>query len=115
MRSVVSRTRTASGDAPISTHSPPPFPLRQFEAAAEAAERAIERQRQTAIDAGGQMGECLAFAQVGQDQERLLARVQLPPGRPDRSPVAADDPGGEGEGLGRQRQRGTVENHGSPW
>jgi ectoine hydroxylase-related dioxygenase (phytanoyl-CoA dioxygenase family) len=26
-RSVVSRTTTAPGDAPISTHSPPPFPL----------------------------------------------------------------------------------------
>jgi hypothetical protein len=27
VRSVVSRTTTALGDAPISTHSPPPFPL----------------------------------------------------------------------------------------
>jgi hypothetical protein len=29
--------------------------------------------------------------------------------------VAADDPCHEGEGPGRQRQRGTVEKHGSPW
>src|SRR5215472_9980819 len=36
------------------------------------------------------------------------ARVQLSPVRPDLRPVAADDPGHIGQGLGRQRQRGTV-------
>jgi hypothetical protein len=30
-------------------------------------------------------------------------------------PVAADESGHEGPGLARQRQRGTVEKHGSPW
>ena len=64
---------------------------------------------------GREPGERLAFAQVGQDQERLLAGIELPPARPDRRPVAADDPGHEGEGLAGQRQRGTVEKHGSPW
>ena len=64
---------------------------------------------------GRELGERLAFAQVGQDQKRLLPGVQLPPARPDRDAVAADDAGHEGEGPGRQRQRGTVEKHGSPW
>jgi hypothetical protein len=41
--------------------------------------------------------------------------VELPPWRTDPGAVAADDPGHEGEGPGRQRQRGTVEKHGSPW
>jgi hypothetical protein len=50
--------------------------------------------------------ERLALAQAGQDQQGLLAGVQLPPGRPGRPAVAADDPGGEGEGLAVQRQRG---------
>jgi hypothetical protein len=51
---------------------------------------------------------------VDEDQQGLLPGVQLPPQRPDRGPVPADDPGGEGEGLARQRQRGTVEKHGKP-
>jgi hypothetical protein len=29
--------------------------------------------------------------------------------------VPADDLGHVGEGPGRQRQRGTIEQHGSPW
>jgi hypothetical protein len=29
--------------------------------------------------------------------------------------VAADEAGHEGQGPGRQRQRGTVEQHESPW
>jgi len=61
------------------------------------------------------LGERLALAQVDQDQQGLPAGVQRPPGRPDGGAVAADDPGHEGEGLARQRQRGTVEKHGSPW
>ena len=47
-------------------------------------------------------------------QQGLPARVELAPARPDLAPVAADDPGHLGQGLGRQRQRGTVEKHGSP-
>jgi hypothetical protein len=36
--------------------------------------------------------------------------------RPSRSfAVTADDAGDVGEGLGRQRQRGRLEKHGSPW
>jgi hypothetical protein len=58
---------------------------------------------------GRELGERLAFPQVSQDQQGLLAGVQLPPARTDRLAVAADDPGREGEGLARQRQRGTVE------
>ena len=65
-------------------------------------------------EADGQAGERLAFAQASQDEQRLLAWVQLPPQRPDRLPVAADDSGGEGEGLAGQRQRGTVEKHQEP-
>jgi len=42
------------------------------------------------------------------------ARVQLAPARADLRPVAADDPGHVGQGLGRQRQRGTVEKHRGP-
>ena len=63
---------------------------------------------------GGQLGERLAFAQVGQHQQGLPAGVELAPARPDLPAVAADDPGDVGEGLGRQRQRGRVEKHGSP-
>jgi hypothetical protein len=63
---------------------------------------------------GRQLGERLAFTQVGEDQEGLLARVQLAPERPDRGTVPADDPGREGEGLAGQRQRGTIEQHGKP-
>jgi hypothetical protein len=63
---------------------------------------------------GREAGERLAFPQVDQDKEGLLGGVQLPPARADRGTVAADDPGHEGEGPGRQRQRGTVERHRSP-
>jgi hypothetical protein len=52
-------------------------------------------------ESGGQLGECLALAQVGQRQQRLLSGGQLAPGRADLSAVAADDPGGVGEGLAR--------------
>jgi hypothetical protein len=45
----------------------------------------------------GQFGERLAFTQAGEDQQGLLPGTQLPPARPDRGPVAADDPGHEGE------------------
>jgi hypothetical protein len=44
-----------------------------------------------------------------------LGRVQLAPARPDRGPVAADDPGHIGQGLGRQRQCSTAEKHQGPW
>ena len=60
------------------------------------------------LESGRELGECLAFAQVGEDKQGVLARVQLPPGRPDCPAVAADEPGREGEGLARQRQRRTV-------
>jgi hypothetical protein len=60
---------------------------------------------------GRELVERVAFAQVGQDKHRLLTRAQLPPPRPDRLQVPADDPGGEVEGLRRQRQRGTVKQH----
>jgi hypothetical protein len=64
---------------------------------------------------GREVGERLALVQVRQDQQGLPGGVQLPPQRADRRAVAADDPGYIGEGLARQRQRGTVEKHGSPW
>ena len=64
---------------------------------------------------GRDLGERLALAQIDQDQQGLLPGVQLPPGGPDRDLVPADDPGHKGEGLARQRQRGTVQKHGSPW
>jgi hypothetical protein len=64
---------------------------------------------------GRQLGERLALPQVGQDQQGLLAGVQLPPPRPDRLAVPPDDPGRIVQGLAGQRQRGTVEQHGSPW
>ena len=60
----------------------------------------------------GQFGERLAFTQAGEDQQGLLPGTQLPPARPDRGPVAADDPGHEGEGLTGQgsaaRQKSTA-------
>ena len=46
---------------------------------------------------------------------RRWRRSQLAPQRSDRGPVAADDPGRVVEGLGGQRQRGTVEKQRSPW
>jgi AAA domain len=64
---------------------------------------------------GCEVGECLALAQVGQDQKCLLPGVQLPPARPDRRAIAADEAGHESQGPGRQRQRGTVKQHQSPW
>jgi hypothetical protein len=60
---------------------------------------------------GGQVGERVAFPQTGEHQQGLRPGVQLPPARPDRGAVAADDPGHISEGPGRQRQRGTVEKH----
>ena len=42
---------------------------------------------------GRDLGERLALAQVDEDQQGLLPGVQLPPGRPDRDLVPADDPG----------------------
>lgn len=61
-----------------------------------------------------QFGERLALAQVGQHQQRLLPGLQLPPPRPDRFPVPADEPSHKGEGLAGQRQRSTVGKHGKP-
>ncbi len=61
-----------------------------------------------------QLRERLALAQVCQDQERLLPRAQLPLARPDRLAVPPDAPGREAESLTGQRQRSTVEKHGSP-
>ena len=55
---------------------------------------------------GRQLVERLAFAQVGEHEQGLLPRVQLPPPRPDRLQVPADDPGRVVQGPGRQRQRG---------
>ena len=62
-----------------------------------------------------ELGERLALAQVRQYEQGLLPGAQLPPPRPDRPQVPADDPGHEGEGLARQWQRGTVKQHRSPW
>ena len=61
-----------------------------------------------------ELGERLTLAQVCQDQQGLPPRVQLPPARPGRRPVTADDPGHRAEGPGRQRQRGTVESMEAP-
>ncbi len=59
-------------------------------------------------------GECLAFAQVDEHEQGLLPGVQLPPPRPGRRPVTADDPGRVSEGPGRQRQRGAVKSMEAP-
>jgi hypothetical protein len=63
------------------------------------------------LEPGREIGERLALAQVGEHEEGLLPGTELPPQRADRGPVAADDPGHVVEGLGRQRQRGTVKQH----
>jgi hypothetical protein len=63
---------------------------------------------------GCHLRERLPLTQVHQDQQGLLAGVQLPPRRPDHRPVLANNPSDEGKGLVRQRQRGTVEKHGKP-
>jgi hypothetical protein len=65
--------------------------------------------RDTDREPGRELGECLAFTQVGEHEQSLLPGVQLPPGRADRAAVTADEAGHEGQGPGRQRQRGTVE------
>ena len=62
-------------------------------------------------EAGRQVLECLAFAQVSQHEQGLLAGVQLPPPRPEGLQVPADNPGGEVQGLAGQRQHSTVEQH----
>ena len=54
-----------------------------------------------------ELGERLAFAQLSQHEQRLLARVQLPPGRPDRPAVPSDDPGDKVRAL-RDNGSGTV-------
>src|SRR4029079_7609171 len=43
---------------------------------------------------GRELGERLAFAQVGQDEQGLLPGVQLPPARPDRLSVAGGSASG---------------------
>src|SRR5215813_1480375 len=58
--------------------------------------------------------ERLAVAQVNQDQQGLPSGAEPAPARANLDAVAADDPGHIGQGLGRQRQRSTVEKHGSP-
>lgn len=63
---------------------------------------------------GGQFGERLALAQVDKHQQRLLARVQLPPGRPGLLAVTADHPGHVVQGRAGQRQRGAIEQHQEP-
>ena len=73
------------------------------------------RRRGPDLEPGRDLGERLSLAQVDQHEQGLPPGVQLPPGRADHGAVAADDAGHEGEGPGRQRQRGTVEKHGSPW
>jgi len=61
---------------------------------------------------GGQvMDSAAASAAPSFGRQGLPARVQLAPARPDLAPVAADHPGHTGQGLGRQRQRGTVGQH----
>jgi hypothetical protein len=60
---------------------------------------------------GRELGERLALAQVRQYEQGLLAGAQLPPPRPDRLQVPADDPGRVVQRPGRQRQRGTVKQH----
>jgi len=65
-------------------------------------------------EAGRQFGERLAFAQVGQHQQRLPARGELAPGRADLPAVAADDPGAVDGGLARQWERGRAEKHLEP-
>ena len=64
---------------------------------------------------GRQLGERLAFPQVSQDEQGLLPGAELPPPRPDGLQVAADDSRRVVQRLAGQRQRGTVEKHGSPW
>ena len=60
---------------------------------------------------GRDLRERLALAQVDEHEQGLLPGIQLPPQRADRGPVPADEPGHVGEGLARQRQRGTVKQH----
>ncbi len=47
--------------------------------------------RDTDPEPGRELGERLAFPQVDQDEQGLLPGVQLPPARPDRLAVAADE------------------------
>jgi hypothetical protein len=70
--------------------------------------------RRSYLEPSCYLGERLALAQVDQDQQGLLAGVEPPPQRPDRSPVPADNPGDEGKRLTRQRQCGTVKQHEKP-
>ena len=65
-------------------------------------------------ESGRQLGERLAFAQVGQYQQGLLPGVELAPRRADQPAVTADDPSGVIQGLAGQRQRGRVEKHLEP-
>ena len=62
-------------------------------------------------ESGRDLRERLSFAQVDEHEQGLLPGIQLPPQGPDRGPVPADDPGDEGKGLARHRQRGTVKQH----
>jgi hypothetical protein len=72
------------------------------------------RGRRPYPEPGRDLRERFSLAQVDEHEQGLLAGIQLPPQRADPRPVPADHSRGEGEGLARQRQRGTVEKHGKP-
>jgi hypothetical protein len=70
--------------------------------------------RDADAEPGRQAGERLPPCAVGQHQQCLLPGAELVPTRADLPAVMADYSGGVGEGLRRQRQRGTVESIRAP-
>src|SRR5690606_22706753 len=64
---------------------------------------------------GRQAREGLVAAQVHQHQQRLTARRQPPPPRPELCSMPADQIGHELAGRGGQIQRSTIEQHRSSW
>src|SRR5690606_13859209 len=60
-------------------------------------------------EAGREVAQCLALAQVGEGEQGLGAGVEGPPPGADGPAVGSDEPGDSVESRGGQRQRGRVE------
>src|SRR5690606_21811175 len=73
------------------------------------------RGRGADTELGRQAREGLVAAQVHQHQQRLTARRQPPPPRPELCSMPADQIGHELAGRGGQIQRSTIEQHRSSW
>ncbi len=66
-------------------------------------------------EAGREIAQCLALAQVGEREQGLGAGIEGAPVRADGLAVGPDEAGYSVEGRGGQRQCGRVEQHEGSW